>query len=194
MLVKFLQQNKLFKNIIYKIGKARATDLIGRIKPLLNKSDNILDIGAGTCNVYELLLNGGYKVTALDIQNLSFVDKLTPTIYDGKKMPYDDNTFDKSIILTVLHHTSEPEKILQEAKRVSKKIVIIEDIYSNWFEKYATYFFDSLLNFEFVGHPYTNKSDEEWKEIFTKLGLKLIESKRKRSLLVFSHATYYLEK
>ncbi|KKQ80603.1 MAG: Methyltransferase type 11 [Parcubacteria group bacterium GW2011_GWC2_38_7] len=194
MLINFLQQNKFCKKIIYKIAKGRATDLIGRIKPLLNKSDKILDIGAGTCNVYELLLNENYQVTALDVQNLSFIDNLNPIIYDGVTMPFPDNSFDTAIILTVLHHTPNPELILAEAKRVSKKIIIIEDIYSNIFEKYLTYFFDSLLNFEFAGHPHTNKSDKEWKETFTKLGLKLIASKRKRSLLVFNHATYLLEK
>jgi len=70
-------------------------------------------------------------------------------LYDGKKIPYDDDSFDVALLITVLHHTPHPEKILQEAQRVAKKIVLVEDVYSTVFHKYVTYFFDSLVNFEF---------------------------------------------
>jgi len=96
--------------------------------------------------------------------------------------------------LTVLHHTSHPEKIIEEAKRVSKRIIIIEDIYTNIFNKYLTYFFDSLLNIEFIGHPHTNKNDKELREAFNKFGLKIVEARYSHSFIVFNHATYYLEK
>ena len=194
MIIQFLQKNKFFRKIIYKTGNARAKDMINKIQAHLKKDDLIVDIGSGTCNICEILLNKGYNIAPLDVQNLSFVNNLKPVIYDGNKIPFNDDQFNKSLILTVLHHTSEPEKILREAKRVSKRIIIIEDIYTNWFHKYVTYFFDSLLNLEFVGHPHTNKNDEQWKKTFEKLGLKLIDAKYNYSLLVFKHATYYLEK
>ncbi|PIR66316.1 MAG: SAM-dependent methyltransferase [Parcubacteria group bacterium CG10_big_fil_rev_8_21_14_0_10_36_14] len=194
MLIQFLQKNKFFRKIIYKAGDIRARDMVKKIQSFLDKKDLILDIGSGTCNVCEILSNKGYKITPLDVQNLSFVNNMKPVIYDGNKIPFNDNRFDKSLILTVLHHTPEPEKILYEAKRVSKKIIIIEDIYVNWLHKYVTYFFDSLLNLEFAGHPHTNKDDKQWKKTFEKLGLKLIDVKYNYSLLVFKHATYYLEK
>lgn len=194
MLIEFLQKNKFFRRIIYKAGKARAKDMINKIKPFLNKNDAILDIGSGTCNVCEILFENRYKITPMDVQDLSFVNNIRPLIYNGNKIPYGDNQFDKTLILTVLHHTPSPENILKEAKRVSKKIIIIEDIYSNWLHKYITYFFDSLLNLEFIGHPHTNKSDKQWKKTFAKLGLKLIDAKYNRSFLVFKLATYYLEK
>lgn len=194
MLIQFLQKNKFFRKIIYAAGNARAKDLVNRIQFYLKDNDSILDIGSGPCNVCEILLNKCCNITPLDIQNLSFVNNLKPVIYDGSKIPFNDNKFDKSLILTVLHHTSEPEKILREAKRVSKKIIIIEDIYANGLHKYLTYFFDSLLNLEFMGHPHTNKSDEQWKKTFEKIGLKLIDVKYNHSFLFFKHATYYLEK
>jgi ubiquinone/menaquinone biosynthesis C-methylase UbiE len=194
MLIRFLQKNKFFRRIIYKIGKARAQDKIDKIESYLNKNDTILDIGSGTCNICEILSKKGYKITPLDVQDLSFVNNIKPIIYDGNKIPHDNNKFDKALILTVLHHTSNPEKILREAKRVSKRIVTIEDVYSNRINKYVTYFFDSLLNLEFMGHPHTNKSDGQWKKTFEKLGLKLVDAKYHHSFLVFKHAIYYLEK
>jgi ubiquinone/menaquinone biosynthesis C-methylase UbiE len=194
MLVKFLQKNNFFRGIIYKLGRARANDIFSKIKPFLNKDDYILDIGAGTCNVCEILLEKEYNVIPLDIQDLSFVNNIKPILYDGDKIPFDDNKFDITLILTVLHHTPYPEKIIEEAKRVSKRIIIMEDIYTNVFHKYITYFFDGLLNLEFIGHPHTNKNDKLWKETFDKLGLKIIETRYHSSYLVFRHATYYLEK
>ena len=168
--------------------------MIGNFQEYLNKDDAILDVGAGTCNVYEILSKQGYQITALDVENLSFVDHVKPVIYDGTTMPFVDNQFDTALILTVLHHTPEPEKILQEAQRVAKRMILIEDIYSSWLHKYVTYFFDSLLNLEFFGHPHTNKNDQEWKNTFTKFGLKLVDVKYTKSYWVFKHAMYYVEK
>jgi len=104
MLIQFLQKNKFFRRIIYRAGKKRAQDMVGRIKPFLNKSDTILDIGSGTCNICEILLENNYRVFPLDVLDLSFVDGLKPIIYDEKKIPYGDDHFDKALILTVLHH------------------------------------------------------------------------------------------
>lgn len=193
-LINFLQKNKFFRKIIYKAGKERAKSIVKGIEPFLNKKDKILDVGSGTCNICEILYKKGYDVTPLDIQNLSFVDNIKPILYDGNKIPFGDDKFDVSLILTVLHHTPKPEKILMEAMRVSKQIIIIEDIYTNVIHKYLTYFFDSLLNLEFIGHPRTNKSDKQWKATFNKLGLRLIDARYKRMFLVFKNATYYLEK
>ncbi|MCK5591854.1 MAG: methyltransferase domain-containing protein, partial [Candidatus Pacebacteria bacterium] len=155
--------------------------------------DNIIDIGAGTCNVCALLKEKGFQIIPLDVQNLSFVKEIKPVIYDGRKIPFEDKSFNTSLILTVLHHTSVPEDIIKEAKRVSQRIIIIEDIYLNTFHKYLTYFVDNLLNFEFSGHPHTNKGDQEWKLLFKELGLKLKEARYRRSFLVFKQAVYYLE-
>ncbi len=192
--LRFLQKINFFKRIIYYGANPRSKEMVERIEPFLSKSDRMIDIGSGTCHTCEVLLGKGYNVIPLDVENLSCVDNILPIIYDGQKIPFDNDEFDKSLILTVLHHTKEPTKILQEAIRVSKRIILIEDIYSNRFQKYTTYFFDSLLNFQFIGHPHTNKSDQEWKETFKELQLKLIDARYKYSFLFFRHATYYLQK
>lgn len=84
--------------------------------------------------------------------------------------------------------------MLVEAKRVAKRIIIVEDIYeSNW-QKYLTCVMDSVVNFEYFGHPHTNKSDEGWKRTFKKLGLKLLESKYEPFWRYFRSGIYHLEK
>ncbi|NMB56522.1 class I SAM-dependent methyltransferase [Candidatus Beckwithbacteria bacterium] len=192
--MKLLQKNKLSKKIIYKIAQKRTQSLLKKIEPFLKEGDKILDIGAGTCSLCEDLEKKDYQVFPLDVQNLSLIDHINPLIYNGDKIPYENDEFNKALILTVLHHTKDPEKIIKEAKRVAKEIIIIEDVYSNPLHQYITYFFDSLLNFEFFNHPHSNKNNREWQETFEKLGLKLLDTQYHRSFFVFKHATYYLQK
>jgi SAM-dependent methyltransferase len=194
MIIPVFKKIPILRKIIYCIGKSRATELVDFISPFLNKKESILDIGSGTCNVCEILINDGHQVTPLDTQDLSFVESIKPTIYCGYSIPFPENQFDTALILTVLHHTPEPELILKNVREVSKKIVIVEDVYTNWLNKQLTFFFDSLVNIEFWGHPHTNKTDAEWREVFQKLGFKIIDSKYQRSLWVFQHAAYYLQK
>jgi len=136
----------------------------------------------------------GYDLTPIDVQDLTLSQEIEPEIYDGKNLPYRNTSFDSALILTVLHHTPNPREVLLEAKRVSKKIIIIEDIFKNPVQKYLTLFVDSIVNLEFSAHPHSNKSDNEWKELFIELGLKLKEAKYNRFLLFFRQAVYYLEK
>lgn len=195
-LAEYLIQRKFVAKFIreYKIGLARDRQLVGLITPYLKGSINILDIGCGLCRITKILQDKGFKVTPIDVQNLSIMEDITPTIYDGKKLPFKNNSFDTALLLTVLHHTPDPEAILNEAKRVSKKIIIIEDIYKNTAHKYLTFALDSLINLEFFGHPHLNKDDDGWKKLFKKLNLKLKSAKYKKIWKVFSTATYFLEK
>jgi len=52
---------------------------------------------------------------------------------------------------------------------------------------------DSLVNLEFTGHPHSNKSDAEWREAFTRMNLRLLDTKYTHTAYVFKHAVYYLE-
>jgi hypothetical protein len=93
----------------------------------------------------------------------------------------------------VLHHAPNPEAVLQEAARVAKRVIITEDVYYNIVHKYATFFMDSLLNLEFIGHPHSNKTDAQWREVFQKAGLRLTGEKAMASFLVLRHRMYVLE-
>ena len=49
--------------------------------------------------------------------------------FDGKKLPYADNSFDFCMLIDICHHTTDPEKILKECVRVSRKFILIKDVY-----------------------------------------------------------------
>lgn len=192
--VDVLYKYRFSKDIVYRILKSRAKDLTNMVLPYLNKGDLILDIGPASCTVTEALIQQGLKVFPLDVENFSIVDTVLPTLYDGDRMPFKDDQFDASLILFVLHHTPDPVKVLAEAKRVSKKIIILEDIVTSPAHKSLTAALDSLMNLEFYNQPHTNKSDDEWRSIFDNLGLKLLAQEYKSSAVVMRHALYFLEK
>ena len=115
-------------------------------------------------------------------------------VYDGERLPFADKSFDACTIITVLHHTPDPDAILREAMRVTRKrIVIMEDIFRNPLQKQLTFFTDSLVNLEFEGHPHTNRSDAEWKETFERMGLKLVFREDFRTLVFFRQVVYVVE-
>ena len=92
-----------------------------------------------------------------------------------------------------MHHTPNPAEIIKEAKRVCKRIIIVEDINENKFRKYLTNFLDSLYNLEFIGHPHSNKTDQEWKALFKKLELKIKDMEYIKPIPVFRNVVYHLE-
>ena len=154
--------------------------------PFLSKKDKVLDIGAGQGYTTKLL-NEKYKIktTAIDIQKSRRpAPHVKIILYDGKKIPFGDNAFDVSILRAILHHCQNPEELLLEARRVTKKrIFIFEDIYENTWEKLITFFFDSLANIFISGlsintfrHPHKNRTFKEWLKTFHRLDLEVEHS------------------
>lgn len=190
---KLLRKNGFLREKIISLSEARATKVANDMDKYLRPGNKILDIGAGNCNICEVLMKDNFIVTAADTKNLSLVKNIKPIICDGEDLPFGDNEFDVALLLFVLHHCCNPEKVLSEAARVSKQLIIMEDIYSSIFQKYLTIAIDSLLNQEFIGHPHSNKNDTEWKELFKNLGLAL-ESSEYKNWFLLKHVAYHLKK
>lgn len=180
------------KRAIYSGWYWDAQNKIDRIQPILNRSGKIADIGSGYGTVTDLLQNQGYDIVPVDVEDHSIREDLKPICYDGSVLPFSDDKFDQTLLLTVLHHTKKPEAILAEAARVSREIIVIEDVYRNKVQQYLTYFADSVFNFEFIGHPHTNKTREGWSAVCEELGLKMKVIRSDRFLLFFRQETYLI--
>ena len=172
----------------------RARIKYDRIAPFIG-NEPILNIGSGNAGVVNLLQRAGHRVTALDVKNKSRFPEIAPLIYDGHKLPFEDGSFTTVTLLTVLHHCHNPEEIVREATRVcSDTLLIMEDLYNNRYEKALTHFSDSLVNWEFRGHPHSNKSDREWQQVFEKNGLYIDNIIYYRFALFFRQVLYVLKK
>lgn len=178
-------------------NKSRAEALVANILPHLSGGARILDIGAGRGLVADALIKQGFEVTLVDVADLSLVEHLRPVLYDGRHLPFPDDAFDVALLLTVLHHIPNPDDTLAEARRVARRIVVIEDIFEGEAERVLTMIGDSWLNQEFAGHPHSNRSDAGWRATFAHLNLRVVAAKQNFHWFFpfrFRHATYTLER
>lgn len=163
------------------------------IEPHLRSGSKILDIGSGNGLITFVLREKGFDVTPLDIAEGQYHSTVKPVIYNGRTMPFADNTFDSAILLTILHHTTNQEEIIRETVRVCKQLIIMEDIYETGFQKYYLYTIDSLINLFYSPCPHTNRTDSEWKKLFAELNLKLTDV-HYRKLIGVKQAVYVLQR
>lgn len=196
MLMQLFQKYRFLRMFVDFFGIPRAKDMASFIKPYLNKDDKILDIGAGFCYLPAFLQKENYTVVPIDIENCSFIPEIKPIIYDGNTIPFSDKSFDVSFIIGVFHHIPIDRQyiLLKEAMRVSKKIIVIEDIYYNWLDKQLLFFFDTVYNLHFFNHPHSNKSDGEWRRFFHEFGLKVHDVKYMNWVITFNMGMYELVK
>ncbi|MBU0530439.1 MAG: class I SAM-dependent methyltransferase [Candidatus Aenigmatarchaeota archaeon] len=121
------------REISHKLEK-RAQMIYNQIKPhVIGKS--ILDLGCGDGMVGEFLRRDRFSVVISDIYkhpNTSKSDLEFKTLHPKKNIPFDDNSFDTTLVLTVFHHSVNPIKTLTEAHRVTKpggRVIVIESVY-----------------------------------------------------------------
>lgn len=181
------------KIIAEKIFRTSVDKTIDRIVTFINPRDKIIDLGAGTCLLTHQLRERGYSVFPVDVKNRSYYLDIQSQIYDGKNLPFKNNEFDICLLLAVLHHTPNPEAVMQEAVRVSKKLIVSEDAVTNVFQRLYTFFIDSILNKELIA-PHSNKTDKQWRSLYKNLGLILIRTENRKSWLFLQNPLYFLKK
>jgi ubiquinone/menaquinone biosynthesis C-methylase UbiE len=178
--------------VLCQLALWRAQEKLEEIGSYLDLGDRVLDVGAGNCILCQQLGRRGHDVIPVDVKNLSFVDEIVPIAYDGTTLPFGDDSFDVALVITVLHHAPDPDAVLGEVRRVARRIIVIEEIYDNSFEKYLTYAIDSLFNLQFLNHPRTNRTDAGWREAFQSLRLDVSAAVYSRSLVLLRRVTYVL--
>ncbi len=95
---------------------------LARIIALLPARGKILEIGAGTGWQASLLESRGYEVHGIDLPLESFLGtRIWPVIdYDGKHIPFEDNSFDVIFSSNVLEHVPHVREFQAEIHRVLK--------------------------------------------------------------------------
>lgn len=185
-------------NFVETFARERAELVVGRILPHINNAKKIVDIGCGTGHIANLLMKHGKKVTPVDISNKSLVGAIKPIIYDGRRLPFPDKSFDTSLLLMVLHHTPDPKVVFSEAARVGKELVVIETVYKRLFDKILTVFFDSLGNLQPRFYWNSYHRDGDWKSFFESMGYRIeatqYHSDHQLLLIPQLHNVYYLRK
>ena len=137
----------------------RVRVLAGALVDLLPANARLLDIGCGDGRLAALIR--------------SLRPDVAVTAFDGRVLPFADDTFDAVMMIDVLHHAENPAALLAEAQRVARQVVLIKDHRRNGL------FADATLRFmDWVGNarhgvalPYTFWSEAQWRETFAQVGL-----------------------
>ena len=185
--LEFIRATPLGRKVLAWSAMRRARIKFDRLSDWLNtpRPEKILDIGTGNGGFERMLVQDGHDVTGVDVKRKTCFKDIQPVIYDGEILPFDDNSFDCILILTVLHHTTNAEAIIREAMRAgSGRMIIMEDVYSSNLQKQLTFQLDGLVNDEWIEHPHSNKTEAEWETLFHQLGLQI---SKKRSDKVFGY-------
>jgi len=194
MILKTIYRIPLFRKVTSPVLEKWIEKKSNQFIDFIPKTSKVLDLGSGNCLVANHLMAKGYNIIPIDIKDLSIIKKIRPIIYNGRNIPFEANTYDCVLLLTVLHHTDDPEKLLSESKRVSKDIIIIEDTYKNLTQKLVTQFVDLIVNLGHSKMTYQNKTEKDWENIFKKYELEILSKRRRSILMFFQQTTYYLRK
>ena len=156
----------------------RAESFVRLFEKYLSPQSRVLDIGGG-CGFYAgPFVRRGHSLTLLDVVKPGY-QKAPVVIYDPEdRFPFPDKSFDVSLMITMLHHVAQPETVIREVCRVTRKtVVVVEDLYHHAFGRWWTEWRDRIYNFEFFGHPCQFKKANEWVDFFKRFGLSLTEEK-----------------
>lgn len=152
----------------------RAANLAEALSVALCGAQTVLDVGCGEGSI-DLLIQA--TVPGLAVRGVDVLVRSEACIpvepFDGRRLPFDDKTFDAVMFVDVLHHTDDPMVLLREAGRVARRTIVIKD---HTAESALSY---SILRFmDWVGNahhgvalPYNYWPERKWRGAFAELGL-----------------------
>lgn len=182
----------LTRPAVHAVNHGRSERLAERLFPHLEAGQRVLDVGTGLGCLAHILRERGLMVVALDRENIAVCGARSPVLGDGVALPFRDNTFDAALLVTVLHHTLQPDRLLRECRRVATRTIVVEDVYTTDRQRRLTLAADSLINMEFAGHPHMDQDAAGWRSLFADLGFRVHGEQDERFWLLFQSALFVL--
>jgi ubiquinone/menaquinone biosynthesis C-methylase UbiE len=142
----------------------------------------LLDLGAGEGFV-GTALRARERVWVCSVDVGPFRRAPGPYVaYDGRRLPFADRTFDTTLILLVLHHCADPEAVLNEAVRVTRRhLLVVESVYRNPRDRCWLDLLDHRLNrYRYGGAmpaPLAFRRPNEWQALFESRHLRTVETR-----------------
>ena len=152
----------------------RIERLAGHISPLLPHHATVLDCGCGDGALAERLLGRRPDLEISGVDVLVRPECRIPVQgFDGRTLPYGDDSFDCALLVDVLHHSERPAELLGEVARVARQRVIVKDHLADGLGARPTLrFMDRVGNARYgVALPFSYLTTAEWAHLIAALGL-----------------------
>lgn len=157
----------------------------------------VLDIGCGDGSIATAITNHN---PTINIRGIEFAPRPTCLIectpFDGMTIPYPSASFDVCMFVDVLHHASDAqgiERLLSEARRVSRRYVLIKDHLAE-----GAFDFKTLQFMDWVGNrphgvvlPYNYQSRAQWNRFFLAAGLSVTDWQDRIALYPFPFSALF---
>jgi len=169
-LVRFLHQGLVFSR--------RASVLSALLAQSVQAGNTVLDVGCGNGTIGYLMKQ--IKPT-IAIQGLEVMLRPSCLIecarFDGMTIPLPDSSVDVCMFVDVLHHALDIDALLGEARRVTRSRVLIKDhLCETHADRAVLTFMDWVGNRAHgVRLPYDYHSQGEWRRLFARHGLQVVE-------------------
>jgi SAM-dependent methyltransferase len=182
-----LQSAKAALNLVHDraVFGRRVRVLAAEIAAAIPTGGSVLDLGAGDGSIAAavMAMRPDLTISGVDVM-LRPVRRIEVALYDGKRLPFGDHSFDYVTIVDVLHHTEDPAEVLAEAARVARLGVMVKDHRREGFLAGPT-----LRLMDWVGNrghdvvlPYNYLSDAEWDLAFSRAGVSRASETRQLGL------------
>ncbi|MGD0140548.1 MAG: methyltransferase domain-containing protein [Tepidisphaeraceae bacterium] len=165
----------LVANIRRRVYAHRARWTARHLARFIKPTDRVLDIGAGDCRlVVRLQKTVGCQVVPVDVEDFNVTD-VPLTLFDGRRLPFPDDSFDVVLLIFVLHHAEDAKAILTEARRVCRRrVIVFEDVTSNFWDRFAFRTFHRWLAWsERISYPFREWKPAQWSELAGSLGFRV---------------------
>jgi SAM-dependent methyltransferase len=103
---------------------------------------SVVEVGAGDGALLARLSERGFaeELAALEISESGLVQTRAREIpelsecqlFDGERIPFDDDRFDLAVLSHVLEHAEQPRRLLMEAARVARRVFVEVPLEDHW--------------------------------------------------------------
>jgi SAM-dependent methyltransferase len=120
-------------------------------------------------------------------------------LFDGKNIPFADKQFDNVLCCTALHHVADQDALVEEMKRVGRRVVIVEDDVDGPCHR------ASVLLLHQIGGPIAGiayrkdgfRHVQGWRDLFDRHGLRMMLCERHPGIMpgwpLLRHYLFVLE-
>lgn len=160
------------------IFKKRIHTLAQHLSELVPRDSSFkgLDVGCGSGELAGLIQEKQNNIVIDGVDVLVRPENLSMKIieFDGKQLPFVDDSYDFVMLVDVLHHTEDKGVLLKECKRVAREFILIKDHFceSRW-DRMRLSFMDWVGNRSYnVSLPYSYLSEGSWETLYQEVGIK----------------------